>query len=229
MAATGQTQHYQLPIYNAGDTANYLNSWNGAMQKIDTELFTQDGLIQANTETADNQAAIITKVQGDITQLQTAVTQANGNAVGALNQIQEIVNYRVITFNPVNSNISIESFTANDAMIEMNHFSTSNQTGFDTTITINNQTYYVVGKIDNNNAFRFQPNFIRWRRYTAFKVGIESGGITEFDTFMDVGIYYDGVNTYLIAASNEFSKPNSSHIEYFYGNSIILFNSQPSN
>lgn len=229
MAATGQTQHYQLPIYNAGDTANYLNSWNGAMQKIDTELFTQDGLIQANTETADNQAAILTKVQGDITQLQTDVTQANGNAVGALNQIQEIVNYRVITFTPINSNTSINAFTANDAMIEMASFSTSNPTGFDTAITVGSNTYYVVGKIDNNNAFRFQPNILRWRRYLALRIGTGSGGITELDTQIDVGIYYDGVNTYLLTSTNGFTKPDSTHAEFFYGNPIILFNSQPTN
>lgn len=38
MSATGKTPNFQIPIYNAGDTANYLTSYNSGMGIIDTQM-----------------------------------------------------------------------------------------------------------------------------------------------------------------------------------------------
>lgn len=38
MPASGKTSNYQIPIYNPGDTANYLTSYNQGMTIIDTQM-----------------------------------------------------------------------------------------------------------------------------------------------------------------------------------------------
>lgn len=228
MAATGQTTNYKLPMYNAGDTVSDLGSFNQAMQLIDTGM-------EKNRITGQQQKDLITglttqveKAQGDITALQESVTQANANAVGSLNQIQEIVNPDVVVFTPMTNVSVLANGYRNDSLIQIpNSFKMLVNTGLQTTITVGGATYYVAGKIDNANPYRLPAgtNFgfgtMSWFRR-------KSDSQVEFPQLMTACIHYDGVNSYFLISSDlSFNPDNYDQTIVKVYDDIKLFNSQP--
>lgn len=84
MSATNHTSNYNLPIYEAGNTANWLVDFNGAMSTIDSALNT-------NKLAGDTLKTDMEELQTDFQQVSTkadaaeqAATQASTNAANAL-------------------------------------------------------------------------------------------------------------------------------------------------
>lgn len=84
MSATNHTGNYNLPIYESGNTANWLVDFNGAMSTIDTAL--NDNKLAGDTLKTDME-----ELQTDFQQVSTkadaaeqAATQASQNAANAL-------------------------------------------------------------------------------------------------------------------------------------------------
>lgn len=70
MSATGKTPNFNIPVYNAGDTANYLTSYNNAMSIIDGQMQANksaaavaQSAVDALEETVNNQAEEIAEVK----------------------------------------------------------------------------------------------------------------------------------------------------------------------
>lgn len=70
MSATGKTPNFNIPVYNAGDTANYLTSYNNAMSIIDAQMesnksaaATAQSAVDALEQTVNNQAEEIAEVK----------------------------------------------------------------------------------------------------------------------------------------------------------------------
>ena len=84
MSATNHTSNYNLPIYEAGNTANWLVDFNGAMSTIDSAMNT-------NKLAGDTLKTDMEELQTDFQQVSTkadaaeqAATQASQNAANAL-------------------------------------------------------------------------------------------------------------------------------------------------
>lgn len=84
MSATNHTSNYNLPIYEAGNTANWLVDFNGAMNTI-------DGALNENKLAGDTLKTDMEELQTDFQQVSTkadaaeqAATQASTNAANAL-------------------------------------------------------------------------------------------------------------------------------------------------
>lgn len=84
MSATNHTSNYNLPIYEAGNTANWLVDFNGAMNTIDSAMNT-------NKLAGDTLKTDMEELQTDFQQVSTkadaaeqAATQASTNAANAL-------------------------------------------------------------------------------------------------------------------------------------------------
>lgn len=84
MSATNHTSNYNLPIYEAGNTANWLVDFNGAMSTIDEAL-------NENKLAGDTLKTDMEELQTDFQQVSTkadaseqAATQASQNAANAL-------------------------------------------------------------------------------------------------------------------------------------------------
>lgn len=228
MAGTGRTQHYDIPIYNAGDTVNDLNTYNNAMEIIDTQLDTVDTLATANQEEFTSLNAQVQKQQGDITKLQEGVVNAQGTANGALAQIQEIVNPTVFSMPKTDTNTpgSI-TFAVNDSMIVIRTFNIYNTTT-PPSITISGTPRYIYAKADGQNPFNFKPN----EYYNADAMFIAHKTINPNTTIYSIGafsILYDGVNTYLIHNVDWSAIIGTDNINYIFvcGISPVLRNGQP--
>lgn len=227
MAGTGRTQHYDIPIYNAGDTVNDLNTYNNAMEIIDTQLDTVDTLATANQEEFTSLNAQVQKQQGDITKLQEGVVNAQGTANGALAQIQELVNPQLVTFSPMpSSDTSPRALLRNDMVISFPNLVIRSITY--PSITFNGNSLYLLGKIDNANPFNMGANNV---------VGAVGQMLILHNTEGPHAIYtsgqlvvaYDGVNTYLGSYTN---LDNILTGTYDYGvwlGGIALYNGQPKN
>lgn len=224
MAATGKTVNFELPLYNAGDAVSDLASFNSAMNQIDSQMEKNAVAAEAANGGVTSLTTQLNKVQGDITTLQTSVEQANGNAVGALNQIQEIVQPTIVTFIPVDQSILINSVYRNDAMFIVPQFTRSSGAALTQTLTVGGYTYTVVGKIDNANPLRIPTNvsimnnYILWQHTTQGTLQHEQAR---------GGVYYDGVNSYLLILNSlQFTTPYDS-IYAYPSLPIALYNSQP--
>lgn len=84
MSATNHTSNYNLPIYEAGNTANWLVDFNGAMSTIDLSM-------NENKLAGDTLKTNMEELQTDFQQVSTkadaaeqAATQASTNAANAL-------------------------------------------------------------------------------------------------------------------------------------------------
>lgn len=84
MSATNHTSNYNLPIYEAGNTANWLVDFNGAMSTIDQSM-------NENKLAGDTLKTDMEELQTDFQQVSTkadaaeqAATQASTNAANAL-------------------------------------------------------------------------------------------------------------------------------------------------
>ena len=84
MSATNHTSNYNLPIYEAGNTANWLVDFNGAMSTIDQSM-------NENKLAGDTLKTNMEELQTDFQQVSTkadaaeqAATQASQNAANAL-------------------------------------------------------------------------------------------------------------------------------------------------
>lgn len=84
MSATNHTSNYNLPIYEAGNTANWLVDFNGAMSTI-------DGALNENKLAGDTLKTDMEELQTDFQQVSTkadaaeqAASQASTNAANAL-------------------------------------------------------------------------------------------------------------------------------------------------
>lgn len=96
MSATGKTPNFQIPIYNAGDTANYLNSYNNAMSII-------DGQMQANKSAA-------AVAQSAVETLEKTVNNQNEEIA----EVKEIADSGKITWYPMTiQNTNAETMTNN--------------------------------------------------------------------------------------------------------------------
>lgn len=71
-SATGHTEHYNLPIYNATDKVSFLVDWNGAMREIDDLLYT----IKSTGEVSEQQ---ILALQTALETAQTTIQQITIN------------------------------------------------------------------------------------------------------------------------------------------------------
>lgn len=226
MAATGQTTNYKLPMYNAGDTVSDLGSFNQAMQLIDTGMEQNRIEGQQNKGLVDALTTQVEKAQGDITALQESVTQANGNAVGALNQIQEIVNPRTAVFPVMNPSNQVGAFVYNDSIIiPPTVFIQTDSAGLGNEVTINNVKHYIAAKMDNANPFRMQP--LSYLQFPAVNLNHSTSGYTiRALTITGWKVYYDGVNTYLASTDKLVPGENVTDCYTFYYHPI-LHNMQP--
>ena len=104
MSATGKTPNFQIPIYNAGDTANYLTSYNNAMSII-------DGQMQANKSAA-------AVAQSAVETLETTVS----NQAEEISEVKEVANSSAITWYPMtvqSENVSEMNFNNFGANVEV--------------------------------------------------------------------------------------------------------------
>lgn len=204
MAGTGRTQHYDIPIYNAGDTVNDLNTYNNAMEIIDTQLDTVDTLATANQEEFTSLNAQVQKQQGDITKLQEGVVNAQGTANGALAQIQEIVSPTTVRIPKVNANVAgVIYFSVNDSIIIMRSFYIDTPST-PPSITVSGTVFYIYGKADNQNPFNLNANEIQ-AFDTIFITHRPSAPTITIYTVNSIRIFYDGVNTYVLS-NDDWSK-----------------------
>lgn len=90
MSATGKTPNFNIPVYNAGDTANYLTSYNNAMNII-------DGQMQANKSAAAVAQSAINNLDQEVGTLEEAVNEIH---TGITNS-----NFKPITITP-HSNVA---------------------------------------------------------------------------------------------------------------------------
>lgn len=217
MAATGKTPNYNIPIYNAGDTVNDLVSYNTAMGIIDTEMKNNSVATGVAEDDIAGLTATVDKHTEDITALNTAVTQAQGSAQGALNQIQEIVNSTTITFN-TSDKVDVYCFK-NDSVISLNINASSNLTL--PTLTTGSKTRYILGKIDNKNPFNAMPS----ETVVRGTVLVVNAATKEINTLTIITIYYDGTNTFLLSDASLANINNAIYIVFTHG--VFLYNSQP--
>lgn len=70
MPASGTTNNYKIPIYQVGDTVNFLNSYNSAMQII-------DNAINQAKESGDTAQLNINELQKVVESLNSSVTELN--------------------------------------------------------------------------------------------------------------------------------------------------------
>ena len=83
MAASGKTPNFNIPIYNSGDTANYLTSYNNGMSIIDTQM-------QANKSAAAAAQAAVETLE------QTVNTQAE-----AISEVKKVAETSKISWLPL--------------------------------------------------------------------------------------------------------------------------------
>lgn len=225
MAATGKTVNFELPLYNAGDAVSDLASFNSAMNQIDSQM-EKNAVAAAGANTAVTALQTqVTKVQGDITALQTSVEQANGNAVGALNQIQELVNPVQVNVPPIISGINLCTVTMNDMFVYINFIQKNTPEPLTTTVEIGGTTYYATHKVDNSNLFRLKPNQAMVINGILY---LNNSTLTQdFAGSSGVLLYYDGINSYLLIGIN-LSYDTSTHTGItFIPTMPAIFNRQP--
>lgn len=84
MSATAQTGNYHLPIYEAGNLANYMVDWNGAMNTIDAALnvnHTDADKLKTDFEAIETE---FQQVKTESSGAATAATQAQTDAARAI-------------------------------------------------------------------------------------------------------------------------------------------------
>lgn len=104
MSATGKTPNFNIPVYNAGDTANYLTSYNNAMSII-------DGQMQANKSAAG-------AAQSAVDVLEKTVN----NQSEEIAEVKEVADSSAITWYPMtvqSENVSEMNFNNFGANVEM--------------------------------------------------------------------------------------------------------------
>lgn len=97
MGASLKTTNYELPIFAANDTVGFAtpNTFNTAMDKIDTQM-------AANAASADQAVHTANNAEASASAAQTAVGNANTNITRLNNQMAEVqsaLNFRII--NPI--------------------------------------------------------------------------------------------------------------------------------
>lgn len=84
MSATAQTGNYHLPIYEAGNLANYMVDWNGAMNTIDAAMnvnHMDSDKLKTDFETIETE---FQQVKTESSGAATAATQAQTDAARAI-------------------------------------------------------------------------------------------------------------------------------------------------
>lgn len=113
MPASGKTTNYQIPIYNPGDTANYLTSYNQGMTLIDAQM-------KANATAAEQAQDGVNNLESEyetvVQTLSTHTTQIGNNekAIAANtasieelgNQVNEIEIFDVAVFTVLSNEVT---------------------------------------------------------------------------------------------------------------------------
>ena len=114
---TNETTHFQLPIFVANDTPAWLVDWNGAMNDIDSALYsiqqgsgtiatdlatvqtnltTLEGIVESQGTSISSLASALTSAQGTINTITSLIgngvpTTTDKTIIGAINEINEKV------------------------------------------------------------------------------------------------------------------------------------------
>ena len=115
---TNETTHFQLPIFVANDTPAWLVDWNGAMNEIDSALYsiqqgsgtiatdlatvqanltTLEGIVESQGTSISSLASALTSAQGTINTITSLIgngepTTTDKTIIGAINEINSEVN-----------------------------------------------------------------------------------------------------------------------------------------
>lgn len=73
MSATGKTENFNLPLYNADDATSWLVDFNGAMTDIDSHLKTLTDNVATDGEDLDNLENSVANLNKSVTQLTDSV------------------------------------------------------------------------------------------------------------------------------------------------------------
>lgn len=79
MSATGKTENFNLPLYNADDATSWLVDFNGAMSDIDTHLKTLTDNVSTDGEDLDNLENSVNNINRTLTQLTDSVIKVQEN------------------------------------------------------------------------------------------------------------------------------------------------------
>ena len=105
MSATSKTTHYELPIYQANDITSWLTDFNGAMNKVDAQMYLNaTGVTEAKTSAAG------------------ASEQANTVAQGLVNTNNNVTSLEN-TVNGISSAITVKSVNLSTDGTAMAHIS----------------------------------------------------------------------------------------------------------
>lgn len=92
MAYSGQTQHYDLPIINPEDKANWYDM-NVLAEKTDAQMYQNATDIALTTEKTDNNTAAIADADEQIGELKTNATNSSAQISALQNTVQQHTNH----------------------------------------------------------------------------------------------------------------------------------------
>ena len=140
---TNETTHFHLPVFVANDTPAWLVDWNGAMNDIDSALYslqqgtgtistdlatlqanltTLEGIVESQGSSVSSLASTLTSVQGTVNTITSLIgngepTTTDKTLIGAINEINADVSQLNSDLSDIiavtNEAFSSETFTAN--------------------------------------------------------------------------------------------------------------------
>lgn len=166
MGASLKTTNYELPIFAANDTVGFAtpNTFNTAMDKIDTQM-------AANAASADQAVHTANNAEASASAAQTAVGNANTNITRLNNQMAEVqsaLNFSFIRYDSTGSALPgfWKMVWSSDNQIGILNFTVTRQVTVDYTITVSgsdvgySEVCAMNGKYVETNITKSGPNYI---------------------------------------------------------------------
>lgn len=110
MSATGKTPNFNIPIYNAGDTANYLTSYNNGMSIIDTQMQANKAAAAAAQAAVD---ALETTVNNQAEEIAEVKETADASAITWYAMTAQSENVSEMNFNNFGANVEMSFIRGN--------------------------------------------------------------------------------------------------------------------
>lgn len=110
MSATGKTPNFQIPIYNAGDTANYLTSYNNGMSIIDNQLETNRAAAAAAQSAVDTLEKTVNNQSEEIAEVKEV---ADSSAITWYPMTVQSENVSEMNFNNFGANVEMTFIRGN--------------------------------------------------------------------------------------------------------------------
>lgn len=110
MSATGKTPNFNIPIYNAGDSANYLSSYNNGMSIIDTQMQANKAAAAAAQSAVDT---LETTVNNQAEQIADVKSTADNSAITWYPMTAQSENVAEMSFNDWGSSAELTFIRGN--------------------------------------------------------------------------------------------------------------------